>query len=103
MLRAFGRRMMEFMKGCLEIFGHGHVVGACGVSPVNGKSAEEGSGPVDGDGVQFLEGLDEVVGVFLEDVLHPKVVDDKRENDGLGGVLPESKSSGNRGESKWAR
>ena len=54
MLRAFGRRMLEFMKGCLEIVGHGYVAGACGVVPGNGESAEEGTGSVDGDGVQFL-------------------------------------------------
>ena len=41
MLRAFGRRMLEFVKGCFEIFGHGDVAGACGVVPVNGDSAEE--------------------------------------------------------------
>ena len=76
MLRAFGRWMLEFVKGCLEIFWHGDVAGACGVVLVNGESAEEGTGPVDGDGVHFLEGLDEVVGVFLVNVLDPKVVDD---------------------------
>ena len=53
MLQAFGRRMLEFVKGCLEIFGHGDVAGACGVVPVNGESAEEGTSPVDEDGVQF--------------------------------------------------
>ena len=65
MLRVFGRRMLEFVKGCLEIFEHGDVAGACGVVPVNDDYTEEGTGPVDGDGKQFLEGLDEVVGVFL--------------------------------------
>ena len=100
MLRAFGRRMLEFEKGCLEIFGHRDVAGACGIVPVNSESAEEGTGPVDGYGIPFLEGLYEVVGVFLANVLEPKVDDDKGENDGLGGVLPESRSYGNRGESK---
>ena len=76
-LRVFGRRMLEFVKGCLEIFGHGDVAGACGIVPVNGESTEEGTGPVDGDGIQFLEGLDEVVSVFFADVLDPKVINDK--------------------------
>ena len=49
--------MLEFMKGCLEIVWHRYVAGACGVVPGNGKSAEEGTVPVDGDGVQFLEGF----------------------------------------------
>ena len=95
--------MLEFMKGCLEIFGDGYFTSACGVVPVNGKSAEEGTGPVNGDGVQFLEGLDEVIGVFLADVLDPKVVDNEGENDGIGGVLPERRSSGNRGEYKMVK
>ena len=103
MLRAFGRRILEFEKGCLEIFGHRDVAGACGIVPVNSESAEEGTGPVDGDGVQFLEGLDEVVGVFLAVVLDPKVVNNEGENDGLGGVLPESRSYGNRGEPKMGK
>ena len=100
MLRAFGRWMLEFVKVCLEIFGHGDVTGACGIVPVNGEFAEERTGPVDGDGIQFLEGLDEVVGVFLADVLDPKVINDEGENDGLCGVLLERRGSGNRGESK---
>ena len=103
MLRAFGCRMLEFMKGCLEIVGNEYFAGVCGVVLGNGESAEEGTGPVNGDGVQFLEGLDVVVSVFLADGLDPKVVDDKGENDGLGGVLPERKSSGNRGESKMGK
>ena len=76
------------MKGCLEIFGRGYVAVACSIVPVNVKSAEEGTGPVNGDGIQFLEGLDEVVGVFLANVLDPKVINDEGENDRLGGVLP---------------
>ena len=51
MLRVFGRRMLEFVKGCLKIFGHGDVACACGIVPVNGESAEEETGPVNGDGV----------------------------------------------------
>ena len=53
----------------MEIFGHGDVTGVCGVVSVDGESAEEGTSPVDGDGVEFLEGLDEVVGVLFSDAL----------------------------------
>ena len=100
MLGAIGRRMLEFAKGCLKIFGYGYVTGACGIVPVNGEPAEEGTGTVDGDDIQFFEGLDEVVGVFLADLLEPKVIKDEGENDGLGGVLPERRGSGNRGKAK---
>ena len=81
--------MLKFVKGCLEIFGHGDVEGACGIVLVNGESAEEGTGPVDGDGIKRLEDFDEVVGVFLANILDHKVIDDKGENYGLGGVLSE--------------
>ena len=84
----------------MEIFFHENVAGACGIVPVNGDSAEEGTVPVDGDGIQFLEGLDEVVGVFLAGVPDLKVINNEVENDGLGGVFPESRGSGSRGESK---
>ena len=73
----------------MEIFGHGDVTGVCGVVPVNGESAEEGTSPVDGDGVEFLEGLDEVVGVLLSDLLDAEVVYDEGELYGFGVVLPQ--------------
>ena len=65
------------MKGCLDIFGNGDVAGVCSIVPGNGKSTEEGTVPVDVDGVHFLEGLDEVVGVFLAGVFDPKVVNNE--------------------------
>ena len=48
---AFGLRMLEFEQGCLEIFWHGDVAGAYGKVPINGESASEVTGTVDGDGV----------------------------------------------------
>ena len=69
--------MLEFVKDCLEIFGNGDAAGACGIVPANGESSEEEIGPVDGDGIQFLEGLDEVVGVFLSNVLEPKAINNE--------------------------
>ena len=44
-----------------------------------------------------------MVGVFLAGVLDPKVVDEEKENDGLGGVLPECRSYGNRVEYKMGK
>ena len=41
-----------------------------------------------------------MVGVFLDDLLEPKVVNDEGENNGIGGVLPERRGSRNRGEAK---
>ena len=103
MLCVCGRRMLKFVQCCLEIFWHGYVVGACGIVPVNGESAEKGTGPVYVDGVEFLEGLDEVVGVLLAGVLDAKVINNEGENDGIGGVPPERSCSGNRGETKMGK
>ena len=47
-----------------------------------------------------MEVLDEGVGVFFANILDPKIINDKGENYGLGGVLPERRGSGNRGEAK---
>ena len=77
MLWAFGRLILEFVQGCLGIFWHGYVIGVCGIVPVNGESAEKVTGPVDGDGVEFLEDLDEVVGVLFADVLDSKLINDE--------------------------
>ena len=44
-----------------------------------------------------------MVGVFPADVLDRKVLDNEGKNDGLGVVLPERKSFGNRGKSKMVK
>ena len=75
----------------------------CGIVPVDDDSAEEGTSPVDGDGVEFLECLDEVVRVLFPDVLDTKVVNDEGEKYGLSVVLPQRRGSGYRGEPNWAR
>ena len=72
----------------------------CGIVPVNGESAEEGTSPVDGDGVEFLEGLDEVVGVLFSDVFDTKVVYNEGEEYGFGVVIPQCWGSGYRGETE---
>ena len=44
-----------------------------------------------------------MVGVLFAGVLDPKVINNEGENDGLGGVLPERRGSGNRGEAKMGK
>ena len=46
------------------------------IVPVNSESAEEGTSSVDGDCVELLQGLDEVVGVLFSNVLDAKAVND---------------------------
>ena len=74
-----------------------------GVVPVDCESAEEGTSPVDGDGVEFLEVLDEVVGVLFSNVLDAKVVYDEGEKYGFGVVLPQRRGYGYRGKPNLSR
>ena len=92
--------MMELKQCCLEIFGHGDVTGLCSVVPVDGESTEKGMSPVDGDGVEFFEGLDEVVGVLFSDVLDAEFVYNEGKKYGFGVVLPQRRGSGYRGENE---
>ena len=61
----------------MKILRYGDVTGVCGVVPVDGDFVEEVTSPVYGDGVEFLEGFDEVVGVLFSNILHAKVVYNK--------------------------
>ena len=103
MLWAFGRRMLEFVQGCLEIFWHGYVAGTCGIVPVNSKSAEEGTGPVNGDGVEFLEGLDKVVGVLFAEYLTQKSSMTREKMIGLVVCLQSAEVLGTGAKPKWVR
>ena len=87
----------------MEIFGNGDVTGVCSVVPIDDESTEEGTSPVNGDGVEFLEGLDEVVGVFFSDVLDAKVVYDKGEKYGFGVVPPQCRVLGTGSKPNLAR
>jgi hypothetical protein len=93
-LGTVGSGMHEFMEGVGNVAGHGEVDGAGQVIPFEGKAAVEGTSPVGGDGVERLEGVDEVLGVFLTNIFYTEVVDDKGEGDGSSGVAEETGSVG---------
>ena len=84
----------------MEIFGHGDVSGFCDVVPLHVESAEEGTSPVEGGDVDFMEGLDEVVRVLFSVILDAKVVYNEGEEYGFGVVLPQRRGSGYRGETE---
>ena len=84
----------------MEICGCGDVTGVCGVVPFDIESTEEGTSPVNGDGVEFLDGLDDVVGVLFSDILDAKVVHNEGEKYGFGVVLPQLRGSGYRGKTE---
>ena len=74
-----------------------------GIVPVNGDSAEEGTSPVNGDGVEFLQGLDDVVGVLFPNVLESKVSNNKGESMGLVSCLHSAGVLGTGSKPNWAR
>ena len=84
----------------MEIFRLGDVTGVYNVVPVDDESTEEGTSPVNGDGVEFMEGLDEVVGVLFSGFLDAKDVYDEGEKYGFGVVLPQRQGSGYRGKTE---
>ena len=88
------------MEGGRKIIGHGYVTGTLVIIPVERDSSIEGTGPVDINGVQFLEGLGEMVGVFFANIFDGKIVDDQQESDVFGCVFPKRGHTGNRGLSK---
>ena len=84
------RGVHEFVQGIGYIAWHRQVDGACQVVPLEGEAAIEGAGPVGGDAVEGLEGVDEVLCVFFAYIFYPEVVDDKGEGDGSCGVAEET-------------
>ena len=86
--------MLELEEGFLDVAGHGHVDSASGVVPLQCHAQETFARPFGGDVVQGLEGRNEVFGMFAANVLNSKVVDDKAEGDGTGGMTEEARHVG---------
>ena len=77
-----GRRwILEFVERCCNIARHGNINPSGCVIPIKGESAEKGSIPIGGDGIQLSEGGDEMFRVVLAYILYSKVVDYKGERD----------------------
>ena len=69
--------MLKLLEGLLDVFGHVDVTNTLVVVPINGETAIEGSSPIDGDIIELLERLDEMVCRVFSDVLDTKIVDHK--------------------------
>ena len=67
---------------------HGYINGSAAIIPLDGDTRIEGACPVGGDGVQFLEGAEEMLGVFAADVFDSEVIYDEGESNIAGCVLP---------------
>ena len=73
----FGARgcwMMELVEGFLNVCGHGDVTSPFVVVPIKGETTIDGASPVNGDGIQLLESLDEMVRTFFAGVFDTEVV-----------------------------
>ena len=57
----------------------------------NGETAIEGSSPIDGDIIELLERLDEMVRRFIADLLDTEIVDHKGEADVFVSMLPKGR------------
>ena len=94
-LGARGRWVLKLVEGFLYICGHGDVTNTLVVVPINGETAIEGSSPIDGDIIELLERLDEMVRRVFADVLDTRIVDHKGEADVFGGMLPKVRGLSN--------
>lgn len=73
--------MGEFVESTSDVPGHGHVDMSELVVPCQGEAAVKGTGPINGDGVEELKCVDQVLGILAVDVFDSKVVHDKGKGD----------------------
>ena len=92
--------MLGLVQRFLKVIGHGNVASRSRLIPMNVETIEQGAGPIHGDGVLFLEGLDQVVSIFFAGIFDAKVVNDKGEGDVTRRMLPEGRGVGDRRISK---
>ena len=83
--------ILELVEGLLYVCGHGYVTSPFVVVPIKGETTIEGAIPVDGDSIQLLEILDEMVSSFFADVFYTEVVKHEGEEDISGGILPKGR------------
>ena len=95
--------MLKLVEGLLDVCGHGYVTNPLVIVPINGDTAIEESSPVDGDSIELLERLDEMVRRVFADVLDTKIIDHKGEADVFGGMLPKGRGSSNGGVAKLGK
>ena len=99
-LGARGCWMLELVRGSLNVYRHGDVKNPFVVVLIKGDTTIEGSIPVDGDIIQLLESLDEMVISFFAELFDTKVVDHKGEKDIFGGMLPKGSGFAQRGSNQ---
>ena len=80
--------MLELVEGFLNICGHGDVTSTFVLVPIKGETTIEVTSLVDGDIIQLLESLDEMVRSLFADIFDTKVTNHEGEKYIFGGMLP---------------
>ena len=96
-LGEFGDGVLEALRGFANRVRHGDVDVVFWVVPIDSQSAVLSARCVDGDGVIFLEGIDEVSGVGGDEEFDAKVVYSKGEGGGKGRMSPKARIIFHRG------
>ena len=87
MLSSGAGSVLEFCKGFLDVAGHRIVDSAGFVIPLESEATVQGAGPIGGDDVQLLQGVDQMLGMFAAGILDAKVIDNQGESDWSGFVF----------------
>ena len=90
MLRACRWWMLKCLEGVGDVAWHGDVDVSVDIVPVECEAAVELACPVFCDRVERLEGVDEVLGMVIADVLDSEVIDHECEGNGSRAVAEES-------------
>ena len=82
--------VLETVEGTSDVARHGNIHGTGGVVPLEIKATILGTGPVRRDGVNGLQTVEEMLGVFTADVLDAEVVNNQTEHDRAGVMAKET-------------
>ena len=80
--------MVIFGEKVMDVSLHGEVACTCGVIPGDVNTSKFAASPVGSDGVVFLEGSKEVLGMLAIDILDSKVVDNEDKHERTPLMMP---------------
>ena len=102
-LGARGCWMLELVEGFLNVCGNGYFTSTFVIFPIKGDTTIELSSPVDGNSIQLLESLDDMVSSFFADLFDTEVINHKGETYFFCGMLPKGRGSRDGGLEKLGK
>jgi hypothetical protein len=93
--------VLETVKRFVDVSRHGPIDYAVHVVPLQCQAKVQLAGPVDGNFVHFLEGVNEMLGVGGAGVLDTKIVDNECKYSGEGGMLAKQRGACNMGVARF--